>query len=326
MPCTFSPLSLADLSARWGRDINLSAPFPFVTPGWLNVWWRNFGADDELQLLVAVTDGQVSGIAPLRLAGSTARFIGSANVCDYLDFMVREGDENEFFAALLDDLTRSGVKKLELEALRPDSSTLKYLLPLAQQRGLALELTDTDVTLEMDLPADWEDYLQSLTTHQRHEIKRKGRRLNEAGEVVFDIKEPADLAGELAAMIRLLRISRKDKAEFMTPDMERFFQELAAAMDNSGWLKFGHLRLNGEIVASVMCFDYNDTRYLYNSGYEPERSNLSVGLLSKVYSIQNAVERRMRVYDYLKGAEIYKYHLGGLEKPVSRLRIELNGG
>lgn len=326
MPCTFSPLSLADLSARWGRDINLSAPFPFVTPGWLNVWWRNFGADDELQLLAAVTDGQVSGIAPLRLAGGTARFIGSTNVCDYLDFMVREGDEYEFFTALLDDLTRAGVKRLELEALRPDSSTLKYLLPLAQQRGLALELTDTDVTLEMDLPADWEDYLQSLTTHQRHEIKRKGRRLNEAGEVVFDIKEPADLAEELAAMIRLLRISRKDKAEFMTPDMEVFFQELASAMDNSGWLKFGHLRLNGEIVASVMCFDYNDTRYLYNSGYEPERSNLSVGLLSKVYSIQNAVERRMRVYDYLKGAEIYKYHLGGLEKPVSRLRIELNGG
>ncbi|MDV2990207.1 MAG: GNAT family N-acetyltransferase [Dehalogenimonas sp.] len=326
MPCTFSPLSPAELSARWGGDINLSAPFPFVTPGWLNVWWRNFGADDELLLLLAEKDGQAVGLAPLRLAGGTVRFIGSADVCDYLDFVVREGGEDDFFAALLDNLAAAGVKQLELEALRPDSVTLKHLLPLARQRGLPLELTDTDVTLEMDLPADWETYLQSLSSHQRHEIKRKGRRLTEAVDVTFDIKEPDDVPAELAALLRLLRISRKDKAEFMTLEMEVFFRELAAAMADGGWLRFGHLRLNGDIVAAVMCFDYNNTRYLYNSGYEPEHSGLSVGLLSKVYSIQDAVERRMRVYDYLKGAEIYKYHLGGQEKPISNLRIELNGG
>jgi CelD/BcsL family acetyltransferase involved in cellulose biosynthesis len=72
-----------------------------------------------------------------------------------------------------------------------------------------------------------------------------------------------------------------------------------------------------------MCFDYNETRYLYNSGYDPAYSNLSVGLLSKVYSIKDAIEGRMKQYDYLKGAEVYKYHLGGVELPVSRAVIEL---
>jgi CelD/BcsL family acetyltransferase involved in cellulose biosynthesis len=105
--------------------------------------------------------------------------------------------------------------------------------------------------------------------------------------------------------------------------MEVFFKRLSNAMSEAGLLRFGRLRLGEKTVASIMCFDYNGIRYLYNSGYDPEYSSLSVGLLSKVYSVKDAIEQKMTQYDFLKGAEIYKYHLGGREMPISRVRIEL---
>ncbi len=324
MSTTFTPLTFDELKANWltFRE-KITAPHPFVLPEWLEAWWESFGGTDTLHLAAVDSDGETIGIAPLRITESTARFIGNADVCDYLDFMVVPGAEAEFFTAVLDDLKNSKVEKLDLESLRPDSTTLKYLVPMAKSHGHSIDVTDSDVTLDMLLPGDWQEYLLSLTTHQRHEIGRKMRRLDEAGTVRFDIMPSENVEKDLSTLIRLLRVSRADKAEFMTGQMEGFFKNVANAMQKAGLLRFGHLRLGETIVASIMCFDYNGTRYLYNSGYDPQYSALSVGLLSKVYSIKDAIEQKMQRYDYLKGAEVYKYHLGGIEMPIMRAVIGL---
>ncbi len=326
MSINLTPLTFDELIANWSTyRKSFDAPHPFVLPEWLDAWWGSFGRGEELYLRAVARDGEIIGIAPLRLKDGSARFIGSPDVCDYLDFIVKAGAETDFFAAVLDALKASGVKSLELESLRPDSAVLLHLVRLARSKGDTVQAGDTDVTLEMPLPTNWDDYLAGLSTHQRHEIGRKGRRLTEAGGVQFDIKPPTDLEADLTTLIRLLRISRADKASFMTEAMETFFKRLSGMMQKAGLLKFGHLRLGENVVASVMCFDYNGVRYLYNSGYDPEYSILSVGLLSKVYSIKDAIEQKMTKYDFLKGAEVYKYHLGGREIPISRCRIELSG-
>lgn len=324
MPISVTPLTIEDLKAKWpSYQQSLQAPFPFVMPQWLEAWWANFGRNDGLRLFSVESDGQPIGIAPLRVREGVARFIGSADVCDYLDFIVKPGAESSFFAAVINDLKAGEVKMLELESLRPDSMVIKHLLPAARSIGFAIETADTDVTLEMPLPNTWDEYLAGLSTHQRHEIGRKGRRLVEVGDITFDIKPPENVESELSTLIQLLRISRADKAEFMTTQMELFFRQLAAAMHEAGLLRFGRLSLNGVAVASIMCFDYNGTRYLYNSGYQPQYSSLSVGLLSKVFSIKDAIEHELTIYDYLKGAEVYKYHLGGFELPITSAIIRI---
>ncbi len=326
MSITLTPLTFDEFKANWPTyNKSMAAPHPFILPEWLEAWWGSFGGSDELHLHAVARDGEAIGIAPLRLKDGIARFIGSPDVCDYLDFIVKPGGEFDFFTAVLDDLRVSGVKSLELESLRPDSAVLKHLAPLARSKGVEVETADTDVTLEMPLPAGWDEYLTGLSTHQRHEIGRKGRRLAEAGGVQLDIKPPSDIETDLSTLLRLLRASRTDKAEFMTEAMESYFKRLSRTMQEAGLLRIGHLRLGGKAVASVMCFDYNGVRYLYNSGYDPEYSLQSVGLLSKVYSIKDAIEQEMTRYDFLKGAEVYKYHLGGREMPISRCRIGLPG-
>ncbi len=324
MSINLARLTLDQLQANWPEYHNsFEAPHPFVTPDWLGAWWESFGAGEELFLGVIADDVGAMGIVPLRVKEGIARFIGSANVCDYLDFPVREGAEMEFFGTLLNELKVAGVKTFELESLRPDSAVIKHLIPLARSRGDNVEIADADFTVEMSLPPTWDGYLSTLATHQRHETGRKLRRLEEAGATGFDIKPPQDVEKELSTLIHLLRISRSDKAEFMTDQMETYFKHLATAMQHAGLLRFGNLHVGETVVASIMCFDYNDTRYLYNSGYDPQYSSLSVGLLSKVYSIKDAIGNKMNRYDFLKGAETYKYHLGGSEMSISRARIEL---
>jgi CelD/BcsL family acetyltransferase involved in cellulose biosynthesis len=63
--------------------------------------------------------------------------------------------------------------------------------------------------------------------------------------------------------------------------------------------------------------------YLYNSAYDPQYSSLSVGVLSKALNIKDSIERGKKRFDFLKGAEQYKYHLGGREVQLSSCQITI---
>ena len=267
-------------------------------------------------------DDIVIGIAPLRLEGEKASFIGDAAVCDYLDFVIAPGKEPDFFNILLDALKDKGINHLDLESLRPDSTVMSYLVGVAKERQYTVSCKVTDVSLELDLPDTWDEYLETLTVKQRHEVRRKLRRLEEMGEVNFRVSQGSQrIAQDVALFIRLFRKSRQEKANFMNTRMRAFFRLLAGAMAELGLLRLGFLELNSAPVAAVMYFDYNNKIYLYNSSYDPQYSQLSIGLLSKVLCLKDSIERKKSRFDFLRGAEVYKYRLGGREIPLYRCQL-----
>jgi CelD/BcsL family acetyltransferase involved in cellulose biosynthesis len=119
----------------------------------------------------------------------------------------------------------------------------------------------------------------------------------------------------------MFRQSRHDKARFMTDRMRSFFELLARTMADDGHLRLGFLELDSLPVASVAYFDYNNNIYLYNSGYDPVYRELSVGLISKVLCIKDSIEQKKDKFDFLRGAEVYKYRLGGTEIPLHKCQI-----
>lgn len=317
--------SLESLTASWkDQRHRLRWDSIFVLPHWLQAWWREFGAGAEEYLCNVMEDGDVIGIAPLMVKDGRASFIGSAAVCDYMDFVVAPGEETAFFAALLDYLRRDSIDELYLESLRADSAAFTNLVDLARSQGHAVSCTLEDVSLALDLPPTWEEYLDMLTPKQQHEVGRKLRRLYEAGDIGYStVEDGASVQDAMDVFLRLFRNSRTDKAAFMTAPMESFFRSIAETMAEAKVLRLSVLTINALPVAAVMCFDYNDTVYLYNSGYDPLYSYLSVGLLSKVLSIKDSINRGDKVFDFLKGAEEYKYRLGGKEIPIYSCRIAL---
>jgi len=320
---TVTPESFDSLASYW-----LNPRYPlrwdciFVLPPWLEVWWRESDSRAESYLCAVRQQETIIGIAPLLLEGEEAFFMGSTDVCDYLDFIVTPGSEHVFFDILLHDLRQKGVRRLDLKLVRLDSTVLTHLVDIARDRGYEVSCRVEDVSLELDLPTTWEEYLEMLTAKQRHEIKRKLRRLEETGEVNYRIIEDSEAVPDaIDIFLKLFRESREDKKVFMTVQRESFFRSMAKAMAQARLLKSGILELDALPVAAIMCFDYNNTMYLYNSGYDPQYSSLSIGLISKVLCIKDSIERGRRKFDFLKGGEQYKYHLGGREVPLFNCQI-----
>jgi CelD/BcsL family acetyltransferase involved in cellulose biosynthesis len=196
---------------------------------------------------------------------------------------------------------------------------------MARNRGLSVECEQVDVSSELNLPPTWDAYLGGLNGKQRHEIRRKLRRLREAAAVSYrsisgidEIREFVDIFFDLFTQ------SRDDKAAFLTPQMRLFFSDLINDLFPLGLLKLNVLEMDDRPAAMVICFDYGDTIYLYNNGFDIRYRNLSVGTLCKAFSIQESIELGKKKYDFLKGAEVYKQRMGGSEVPLYRCRVRIS--
>ena len=322
--------SFDELAADWNRIYeSMPTSSAFDSLEWNRVWWKHFGGDSELMLRSLVRrDGSVSLIAPMKLDSEhdegVCTFLGGTDLVDYLGFKHDEELETADVQALLQSLyDDNDVTALVLESLPEDSQTIQAVKKVAGGIGWEIHVWDEGVAPRVELPANVDAYYASLTKKHRHELRRKLRRLHSAGEIEqIEISKPSDVADRMGDFIDLHRGSSIDKQEFMTPERERFFREIAVILAEQDVTRLYFLELNGESVATSLAFKVGNTKYLYNSGYLPERSWLAVGLLNHAINILASIEEGIKVYDFMRGDERYKYHLGAKDRRIYTVRLD----
>lgn len=315
---------LAALAPEW-REMLVRSPLrcAFVQPVWLRTWWEEFGPGRELVLLSVRRDGDLAGVVPLMRENGRISFAGDTEICDYMDVIAPAEGRAGLLAAVLWSLGEESWDEIVLWAVREDSPTLAALPGVCAELGLSFEQELEDVCPRMDLPPTVEAYFEGLDRKDRHELRRKLRKLPQGGEVSLEtLDTPDSLNAAMDDFLRMHVESRAEKAEFMTPEMERFFRRIAPALAAEGMAEMVFLRLGGRRVAGVLCFRSGDEMLLYNSGYEPAYAGLSAGLLSKALTLEKAIERGYKVFDFLRGAEPYKYDLGAKDLKVYRCVIK----
>lgn len=318
---------LDDLGAYWPQArSSLRWNSPFVLPFWLQTVWRHLGGRGDPYLL-RISDGlNLLGIVPLSVDNDTAYFLGKPDVCDYQDIIAAPGQGVRVMDAAMRHLALQGIRRMDLRSLRPDAVALQALQVLVSDKGIDVQLGDDEVAYDMVLPSRWDDYLMQLKRKQRHEVRRKIRRLQVNGPYAY---RQAGVNGELERdtriFLKLFQLNRKDKAAFMNRPMTRYFEDLIRNLAERGMLRLYLLWLDDAAAAAVLCFDFEGVRYLYNSGYDAQYVSLSVGILSKVFSIQTGIDAGCRRFDFLKGDEVYKKRIGGVRTPLFRCRIRIEG-
>ncbi len=303
--------------------LSLHAERPtFLHPVWLRTWFDEFGDDREAVFIAVGEDGQTA-VAPMMREDNRLTFMGDSNVCDFMDFLVPPSGPDAAYASLWARIVDEDWSELDLWGLRASSPTRDAVTALAAAAGYQVSEEPEAVSPRIDLPGDWEAYLASLGKKDRHELRRKMRRLFESGgDVTLRVLEAqADVIGEMDEFLRLHTVSRHDKAVFMTPEMAGFFRRMASACSAEGLIRLFMLDYNGKPVASVLCFDAGSHLYMYNSGYDPEFSSLSVGLASKALVLRWAIDNGKAGVDFLRGDEPYKYDLGGRDQEIRRLVV-----
>jgi len=312
------------LTDQWQYLIEgCSEPTFFDQQTWQSTWWSEFGGDSELKLIAVRSDsGDVKMIAPLMIDGSEISFLGSTDLVDYHDFLTRDRLSPGCIQAVVEAVSEmSSIDTITLQSLPANSPTITQFREAAEGAGWNVEIEHEDVAPRLDLPATWDEYVSSLRKKDRHELRRKLRRLEAAGEVrQIELSSDEDVEAAMGDFMRLHRMSTPDKNDFMTPAREKFFTRVSIDLARENSTRLCFLEINGERVATSLSFVCRDVRYLYNSGYNPAQYKLSVGLLNHALAIKSSIEEGHRVFDFMRGNEPYKYHLGGIDREIYALK------
>jgi CelD/BcsL family acetyltransferase involved in cellulose biosynthesis len=318
--------SLAGLDeTRWNGLLDRSRlPAVFQTWQWQTEWNQAFAIDQPRQILTATsTDGALVGILPLyEDAPGRLRILGGADISDYLDVIAEAGREEEVWQTLLHHRAGQPVE-WDLHGIRAASPTAALLPALAGGAALTARVERQDRCPVLALPGTWDEYLARLSGKDRHELRRKMRRL-ERELPGATARSHGEVAGWNEAMTRFLtlhRLSKVGKARFMDEQMERFFRSATARLAASGWARLWFLEHEGAAVAAFLCLEYAGNVGLYNSGFDPSRAQLAPGIVLLAHVIRDAIERRFPVFDFLRGEEPYKYGFGPSPEDVLNVKV-----
>ena len=308
---------------------------PFLRHEMLSQWWKTLGGgewkDAELVLISASENDNLVGIAPLFKADYDGRsallLVGSIEVSDYLDLIVRPEDLSRFLAGLIDFLIQSDKFKglpFDWYNLVESSPTLAALKVESEKRGWAYHEEIYRPTPRIALNGDFDLYLAGIEKKQRHEIRRKLRRAAESTLPVrfYIVEDASALESELEAFFQLMA-QDTNKAGFLKPAMRAHMSALIRSAFEQGYLWLAFLTVDGIKAAAALNFDYKNKLWGYNSGVGRDFMELSPGLVLLSYQIQWACEHGRYEFDFMRGDEEYKYRFGGINKFVMRAILTL---
>ncbi len=146
--------------------------------------------------------------------------------------------------------------------------------------------------------------------------------MEESGQYQLRSANLATLDDDMVALLDLMRTSHIGKQDFLTENRVHFFRAIVKEMAELNYLRLQFLEIEGTPLAVVLGFDYAGIRWLYNSGYMVRADSLSAGLVLKALFINDAVDLGLEYFDFMKGAEAYKYRLGGKDSRLYQILID----
>jgi len=324
-------------SSTWNSLVSESATdAPFLRHEYLSSWWQTLGGGEwrqaELILISASENGQLVGIAPLFLAEHDGQqvllLLGSIEISDYLDLIVRPADLTRFLAELLNFLASSlpdSWRGFDWYNLPDSSPTLAALQAESESRGWNYHQEIYRPTPYISMPGDFDAYLAGIDKKQRHEVRRKMRRAEESEYPVrfYIADDSAAIDSEIDAFFTLM-VTDPNKAKFLTESMRaQMTASLRAAFDN-GYLWLGFLEVDGVKAAASLNFDYKNKLWGYNSGVSREYMELSPGWVLLGHVLKWVNDNGRAEFDFMRGDEEYKYRFGAINRFVMRAKATKN--
>lgn len=335
--------ALEALRAEWDDLLNRSDHASiFSTWEWVDACWR-FPAPGRTPLVFTVRNEALRLVAVLPLAATT-RFgvlrtyevLGCTHLGypmgDYGGLVAERGAEEQTWYAILKHMKarRWGVLDMRncmVATPEREEQTLRAYSRPADSIGLGVRVQTSDVCRNVALPATFEEFLASLSSNSRQNMRRKMRKLTEAGITIAQVDGTNDAVRD--ATMDAFYAMHQDRWEedssgggFPEGRVRDLHRYLARSLGARGYLDLrAAYSSEGEIIGVIYNFRYDGTCYYYHMGAQQEGSwaPYSLGTCLLIDSIRAAIEGGCHHFDLLRGDHEYKRHFGGYS--VNNLRV-----
>jgi len=293
--------AVAAVRDEWDRLADRTGAAPFLRPGWIEAWWRAFGAG-RLEVLREEEAGRVRALLPVRHRHGAVSSPSNWH--------------SPGFGLLREDRAAGLALLGELFARHPAQVSLGFLGALGPGLDELAEAADTagyrclQRTLErspfVTVDGDWEGYERSLDRSMRKDLRRCRRRLEDLGRVVLDVEHDTAHLDEALAVEGLGWKRTAGTAIVSAPQTAHFYAEVARWAAASGRLRLIFLRVDGRPVAFHLALEDDRTYFPLKGGFDPAFHAQSPGRLLIHATLERAFAVGLRRYEFLGGSDAYK--------------------
>jgi CelD/BcsL family acetyltransferase involved in cellulose biosynthesis len=332
------PVGFAALRAEWDELLDSSESGVFSSWEWLYPWFCRVGRERDLQIVTARGDsGKLIGLMPLSLErrhlfGRPVRrlsFLGDARVgSEYLGVIAPKGLEARVAAEIAASIrTASDWDVFDLLDLPEQSSTLSVFREAFLEPDFVTRLQQRSICPYQSFTASetFDRYLRG--TSRRDNYLRRRRWLEQQSGYRIDREgDPERLTLPLAEFFRLHTLRWEGDSDGVAgPAVEAFHRDAVQLLAERGQVRLYTLRIGDRALASVYAILYGRKFIFYQSGYDPQWRNKSVGLVLLGETFRDCIESGYLEYDFLRGTEPYKLEWATQQRRTMALRIFRKG-
>jgi len=257
-----------------------------------------------------------------------AYLLGREGSSDYLNIIY-----NEFYPEALDFVIQQikvkyKIKNFKFELIREDTSLYSYLLKKNIVRDHRL------ISVGLELPETYEEYLSTLSKSAKQNLRTANNRIIKDGKSLKFILDDLNVDRNVCIDIKASRIKKKNYEPHWGKRIKRnvynFFR-----------IKFPEyvpfLTSADTHIMSIYCdgnlaafFNYgintnNKNVYIMTAGTNEEFARYSPGILLMNEYIKYAITHKdlIKVIDFTRGDEKYKYVLGGKNHIIHSIRLTI---
>lgn len=293
-------------ASSWDRLAGELGATPFDRPGWLRAWWDAFGQGVPELHTAEAADGELSALLLTRRAG--ARRTSSTNWHSISSGLLAR--DAAAAAALGARLVADRPPRLTLQFLDEAGPVTEGLVEGLSRAGYEVRARPLEQPPFLALSGAYADFERTLGKNLRGDVRRRRRRLDEAGEVVLDLRDGTEgldaLLDEGFAIEGSGWKTAAGTAIVSRPETARFYRRLAHWAAGSGWLSLAFLRLDGTAIAFHLNLVHDGVLYHLKGGFDPAFERFSPGKLLHAAMIEDAFARGLRRYEFLGSDEPYK--------------------
>jgi len=282
----------------------------FLSWEWMSLWWRHFGGGRRLRVMEVRNGETLLALLPMCIVSGRIEFLGTGSVgSDYLDAIVHAAHEPAVNTAIVEMLKDTG-RIMRFGQLGSNAAVQTVAERLARN-GYRIVERPTGICPYLTLDGlTWDGFLSSLGQSHRENVRRRIRQLEKTGATFEMTTTEAERGRNLQILFALHARcweKRGGSDAFHTSELISFHEEFSRLALDRGWLRLFVLRVNGKPAAAVYGFHRNGKFYFYQSGFDPDFGNSSVGLVALALTIRHAIAEKAIEFDFLHGNEEYKF-------------------
>ncbi len=288
----------------------------FLTWEWLSTWWRHFGKERKLTVLLAQEGENIVAAAPLMISSynllgfklKKMEFLGSEHT-DYRNFILtqRRRECMKLFLNYLHELDWDFLEFRDIPEIHEPAASLRKLFG---NRLLENERVSS-TCYYIPLCSSVNDFSKQIGGDMRRSLRRRMKRLQEMHTVTFERQDDVDSVEQgIKTFVDLHQkkwTSKGREGSFgEDPRFADFLLDACKLLAEKQWVNLSLMKADDTPISAGLCFEYNKTLYYYHPGYDPAYSKFGIGNLLLLHLIESAIQRGLTMFDFLHGTEPYK--------------------